>query len=53
MIANDARCKLEIKSSIAIAKVEFDRQRTLFHQQIALQFKEETSEVPKRGHFRK
>jgi hypothetical protein len=30
MLANDARCKLEIKSRIAIAKVEFDRQRTLF-----------------------
>jgi hypothetical protein len=44
MITNDARCKREIKTRIAMAKAAFNRNKTL-HQQIRLRAKEETGEV--------
>jgi hypothetical protein len=38
MITNDARCKLEIKSRIAIAKEALSKKTALFHQQVGLKF---------------
>jgi hypothetical protein len=45
MITNDARCTREIKSSTAMAKAAFNKKKILFHQQIGLKFKEETSKM--------
>jgi hypothetical protein len=44
MITKDARCALAIKSRTAMAKTAFNK--TTFHQQNALKFKEGKSEVP-------
>jgi len=44
MITKDSRCALAIKSRIAVAKTAFNK--TTFHQQNALKFKEVTSKVP-------
>jgi hypothetical protein len=44
MITNDARCTLEIKSRIAMAKAALKKKKT-FRQQIGLTFKEESSKV--------
>ena len=44
MITNDAICRHEIKSRIAMAKPEFNRKKTL-HQQIRLKNNEKTSRV--------
>jgi len=36
LITNDARCKREIKSRIAMAKVAFNRKRTVFASKLDL-----------------
>jgi hypothetical protein len=45
MVTDDAKCTLEIKSRIAMAKAAFNKKTTLFHNQIGLKCMEETSEV--------
>jgi hypothetical protein len=44
-IINVAKHTREITASMAMAKAAFDREKTLFYQQIGLKFKEETTEV--------
>ena len=45
MLTNDGRYTCEIKSRIALAKVAFNKKKTLFYQQIGLKFEEETSKM--------
>jgi hypothetical protein len=46
MITNDARCRREIKSRIAMTKKKsFLQEEVFFRQQNGLKFKEETSKV--------
>ena len=43
LLTNDGRCTREIKSSIAMAKVAFNKKKTLFTS--TLDFEEETSKM--------
>jgi hypothetical protein len=45
MITNDARCKCEIKSRIAIAPASFNKKTALFTSQTGLKFKDRTSNL--------
>jgi hypothetical protein len=49
-ITDDARCALEIKSSIAMAKEAFNRTKNLFTCKLDLNLKEEASEVLRLKH---
>jgi hypothetical protein len=44
MITNDATCTRDIKSRTAMAKAAFNKTKA-FHQQIGLEFNEETSKL--------
>ena len=44
-VANDGRCRCEIKSAIAMAKSAFNKKKTLFTSKLDLKFEEETSKM--------
>jgi len=49
-ITDYARCTHGIKSTIPMAKVAFNKKKTLFHQQIGLKLEEEASKVLRMKH---
>ena len=45
VLTNDVRCMYEIKSSITMTKVPFNKKKTLFSSKIGLKFEEETGKM--------
>ena len=45
MLTNDGRCTREIKSRIFMAKVAFNKKKTLFTSKTGLRFEEKTSKM--------